>query len=72
MIDSEQIISVTQYLPRADAADEPYLLGREAARKCCEALYEELVGRGYPPGAIVEGLTAALSGVVTRAFSSNN
>jgi len=72
MIDSEPMISVTQYLPRADASDEPQLLGREAARQCCEALFEELVSRGFPPGAVIEGLASALSGAVTKALSSKN
>lgn len=60
---AESILSLSQYLPSADALDEPDLMGREAARQCGEALVHELLERGYPRTAVIEGLKRALSTV---------
>ncbi|MCP5299110.1 MAG: hypothetical protein H6954_05335 [Chromatiaceae bacterium] len=60
MIDSEKILSLSSYMPTADACDDPSLLGRAAARNCGEVLIEELVGKGFNKAAILQGLREAL------------
>jgi len=63
MNQTEPIITLTQYMPRAGACEQPHLTGREAARCAGVAVFDELQARGYPREAVIAGLARALADV---------